>query len=120
MDGQTITVTHKLRECEVGPHNLPDVVLYRAPVIRDASGTYKRFPQQVDWPHLQVGDILIAIETQSLKPTVNLLVELQIWHVLEKIDEGTFRVAVNNISGMGADGDSIYRRMADLVGVTPE
>lgn len=63
-------------------------------MIQDASGTYKRFPLQVDWVHLQVGDLLIAIEMQNLKPTVNFLVELHVWHVPEKLDEVTFRVAV--------------------------
>lgn len=38
-----------------------DVILFRAPVVLDGSGTYKRLPHQIRWEHVQPGDAIIAI-----------------------------------------------------------
>lgn len=117
---RTITVEHELAECTVGPMNVPDdVMLFRAPVVLDGSGTHKRLPQQVRWEHIQEGDAIfaIAIDSSFDSPIID---TLQFWHVVRKEDEECFTVMVNNIVGMGAFGNHIYASMAKLVGLPPD
>jgi hypothetical protein len=113
----TVTVEHELVECTVGPMNVgEDVMLFRAPVVLDGSGTHKRLPQQVQWEHIQEGDAIfaIAIDASFDSPIID---TLQFWRVIRKDDEESFTVQVNNIVGMGANGQQVYEQMAILVGL---
>lgn len=121
MPDTEITATHKLWDCQVGPDNCGDtIVLFRAPVLRDGSGSYKRLPHEVQWKHLQEGDLVIAMDFHSGPSEQRVLAILQFWQVVEKVDDETFRVLVNNVAGMSGDGDFVYRRMAEMVGAKVE
>ena len=96
-----------------------DVMLFRAPVVLDGSGSYKRFLHQVQWEHIQEGDALfaISIDNDIDPPIIDIL---QFWRVIRKEDDESFTVQVNNIVGMAANGQQVYERMAALVELPPD
>ena len=115
-DHRTITAEQELIECSIGPGNCgKEISLFRAPVILDGSGYYKRLPHQIDWEHVQVGDAIIALSMHKGHSGREVIDILQFWHVLKQEDEGTFRVAVNNVVGMAGDGKYVYNRIAAMV-----
>jgi hypothetical protein len=117
VETRKITVEHELIKCGVGPDNCgSDIILFRAPVVRDGSGTYKRLPHQVDWRHLQEGDAVIG-EGPSGQQVLHVL---QFWQVVLKEDDNVFTVEINNIVGMAGYGDYVYNQIAALVGLPPD
>jgi hypothetical protein len=117
-DDRIITTEHRLVECQVGPSNCgDDLLLFRAPVVRDGSGTYKRLPHQVSWEHIQEGDAIIAISLHRGPSGQEVIDILQFWNILRREDEETFSVAINNVVGMAGDGEYVYNRIASLVGL---
>ena len=113
---RNISVDHELIECAVGPDNCdPNLLLFRAPVILDASGYHKRLPHLIDWAHVQVGDALIALSLDQVGSGTKIIDILQFWQVLRKEGEDAFWVAVNNVVGMAGDGRYVYNRIASLV-----
>ena len=119
-DPRIITPEHELIRCAVGPNNVgPDVLLFRAPVIRDGSGSYKRLPHQIQWEHVQVDDAIIAVSLRDGPSGQKIMDILQFWSVVDQEDEETFWVEVNNVVGMAGDGEYVYNRIASLVGLPP-
>ena len=119
-DDRIITTEHSLVECAVGPDNCgSDILLFRAPVILDGSGSYKRLPHQVDWSHLQEGDAVIAITFHDGPSSQKVLDVLQFWNVLRRDGQDTLIVSVNNVVGMAGDGQYVYDRIAALAGLPP-
>lgn len=120
-DKRTFSVEHTFTTCWVGPLNCGnDILLFRAPVVRDGSGTYKRLPHQVEWKHLQKDDVVIAMELGDGPSGQKVLDVLQFWRVLRKEGEDECEVEVNNVVGMSGDGDYVYNQMAALVDLDPE
>ena len=117
---KTIAPEHELIKCAVGPNNVgADVLLFRAPVIRDGSGSYKRLPHQIQWEHVQIGDAIIALATHCGPAGQKIIDLLQFWNVVDQEDEVTFWVEINNIVGMAGDGEYVYNRIASMVGLPP-
>lgn len=117
-----VTVTeHKLYECWVSPSsNATDVRLFRAPIINDGSGDYRRLPHEITWNDLSVGDVVLAIQIGEIPSKgTNVIDVLQFWHVLERRADDEFRIRVNNLVGMAGDGEYVYDRMAGLLGLPP-
>ena len=120
MSERAITVEHTLYKCVVGPNNCANgIILFRAPVVLDGSGTYKRLPHQVQWQHLQEGDAVIAIDIGEGPSGQKVLDVMQFWRVLRKEDDESFEVEVNNIVGMAGFGDYVYNQIARLVDLPP-
>ena len=117
---RTIDVEHTLRKVWVSPDRLPsDIILFRAPVILDGSGSYKRLPHQIQWSNLQEGDAVIAMVLGDGPSGQAILDLLQFWTVLS-INDDVFEIEVNNIVGMAGDGVYVYNQIAALVGLPPE
>jgi hypothetical protein len=118
MDDRTIKAEHKLVRCTVGPDNCGDtIILFRAPVVRDGSGTYKRMPHQIQWQHLQEDDSVIAVDFHDGPSGQKVLHILQFWHVIRREEDDMFTVDVNNIVGMSADGDYVFKQIGALLGL---
>ena len=117
---QVCHTEHILWDCWVGPDNTEGTKLFRAPTVLDGSGTHKRLPHRVQWGDLKVGDLVIALLTDTVASGPDVLFVLQFWRVLE-VEEGgdSVRVAINNIVGSAADGEYVYDRIAGLVGAPP-
>jgi hypothetical protein len=109
---------HVLFECVVSASNAPDVRLFRAPTVHNASGTHKRLPHEVTWDDLRQEDLILALQIEELGNGIRIVSILQFWHVLEAKD-GEARVMVNNIVGSAGDGEFVYDRLAGLVGMPP-
>lgn len=111
---------HILWECWVGPHNAEETKLFRAPTVLDGSGTHRRLPHRVSWGELTVGDLVIALLSDTVPSGPKVMFILQFWRVIE-VEEGgdSVRVVVNNIVGSAADGEFVYDRIAGLVGAPP-
>lgn len=119
-DQRKINVQHTFRKVHVSPDRLPeDIILFRAPVILDGSGSYKRLPHQVQWANLQEGDAVIAMVLGDGPSGQAILDLFQFWNVLS-IDDDVFEIEVNNIAGMAGDGVYVYNQIAALVGLPPE
>ncbi len=120
VEPRRITTEHELIKCAVGPNNCGrDILLFRAPVVRDGSGSYKRLPHQIQWEHIQVGDAIIALSLSKGPSAQEIIDILQFWNVVGQEDEETYWVEVNNVAGMAGDGEYIYNRIAALVGLPP-
>ena len=103
-----------------GPITVGTTLSFSAPpVLRDGSGSYKRLPHQVQWEHLQVGDLLVAVRIGDGPSGQSVLDILQFWAVL-RIEGDSFEVEINNVVGMSGGGDYVYRKMAELVDFADE
>jgi hypothetical protein len=96
-----------------------DILLFRAPVVRDGSGTYKRLPHQIEWEHLQEGDAVIAMVIGDGPSGQKVIHLLQFWSIL-KVEDDSFEVEINNIVGMAGYGDYVYNQISALVGMPPD
>lgn len=93
--------------------------LFRAPIINDGSGDYRRLPHKITWEDLSVGDLVFVIGIHSFPDRAEVIDTLQFWHVLEREGEEDFRIRINNFVGMAADGEFVYDRMAEMLGLPP-
>src|SRR5262245_35386919 len=109
MEEREIETQSKLYRAKVGPSNAPDLLLFRAPTILDASGYHKRLPHQIDWQHVQMGDLLIAIEMDQRGGALTIH-SLRIMDVVDQLDKETFDVWFTDIVITGASGATVYNR----------
>lgn len=109
---------HMLFECWVDGNTASATRLFRAPTVLDGSGTHKRLPHEVGWDDPREGDLVVAVQIEEVGPTATVIAVLQFWHVLEARD-GEARVLVNNLVGSAGDAESVYDRLAGLVGMPP-
>src|SRR5688500_5484814 len=103
---------HALYESHVcGSGNASGVRLFRLPANRKAHGHLS----EIQWSELRQGDVVLAIITSKTTNGLEALDVLQFWRVEEWLGDDFFRVMVNNLIGMGGDGDYIHDRLAGLV-----
>ncbi len=98
----------------VSPSNVPDTFRkFRAPVVLDASGSIKRLPEEVDWCHIQEGDLLIVLCIGDRPSGGFVLDDLEFWKVTAKTAEDEFDVLYTRFVGFSS-GQSVHDRLNEL------
>jgi len=98
----------------VGPNNIPEGCrLFRAPVVLDASGSIKRLPEEVEWKHVQAGDLLIVIGFGDRPSGGHVLDQLMFMKVISNPAEDEFEVQYDRFVGYGS-GQMIHDRLNEL------
>lgn len=98
----------------VGPMNVPNEFRkFRAPVVLDASGSVKRLPEEVEWHHIQEGDLLIVLCIGDRPSGGFVLDDLEFWKVTAKNAEDEFEVLYTRFVGFSS-GQAIHDRLNEL------
>lgn len=86
---------------------------FRAPVVLDASGSIKRLPEEIQWKHIQEGDLLIVLTIGDRPSGGNVLDQLEFWKVLKQTAHEEFDVLINRFVGFSS-GQYIHDRLNEL------